>query len=362
MEPSRSDGRGQEQVCLAGEPYELGRSHGEQLRGGITSFLEDFLRQGEQVLGTPFALIRDSAKRLQATIPAEYLQEMQGIADGAGLELEDVLALNSFVDTDLIHTSQRMTCISVVAYGEATADGSLIHGRNTDYSDHGIFQRTATVFACRPAKGHPYLSVAWSGFSGVLTAMNGAGLTVTEVGFVSHEVQPVATPAFFILRQIAQYASSLDEAVEIVASAKRTAGFNLTVTDYRIPEARAIEFTATRCGVRAGAHGRLIVADNRLSKGMRKGQLAEPCAVARYLRALELVEAEHGRIDVGLMQRLLADRFDLFLRAPGSSYSCICSRHTVQSVVFEPQQRRVWVSNRHRPAPDGQYLPYTLPG
>lgn len=347
-------------TILSGAPYDLGRRHGEQLASQIAAYLDEFLRHSAEVFETPFDAVLANVRRLESHIDLDYLEEMRGIADGAGLEYADILALNTFVDTDLILTSQQMTCINVVAFGEASADGSLVHGRNLDFPHRDALLRAATVFRCRPAKGHPFLSVAWAGHSGAFTAMNAAGITVTELSFVTDDVQAEATPMPFIVRRIAQYASSIDDAVEIVATSRRSAGFNLTVTDSKIPEARAIEFTATRYGVREADRGCLVVSDNRLSKEMRKGQLAEPCAVARYIRALELAEAHRGKVDVEVMKQILADRFDLLTRRESATYNCICSRNTIQSVVFAPQQRRAWVSNRTVPAPLGQYVRYSL--
>jgi isopenicillin-N N-acyltransferase-like protein len=271
------------------------------------------------------------------------------------------LALNALVDISQILASQRKTCINVVAFGEASADGSLIHGRNTDFPCTDVLPRTATVFHCRPDKGYPYLSVAWAGFSGALTAMNSAGITVTEVGYIFDELQLEATPIALIVRRIAQYATTIDDAVAIVAESRRTAGFNLTVTDWKVPEARAIEFTATRYGVRSADRGLLVVSDNRLSRAMTKRQLAEPCGVARYIRALSLAEAERGSIDLDAMKRILRDRFDVLSYRMSDTVNCVCSRNTIQSVVFQPEQQTAWVSHNTIPAPTGEYVAYKLP-
>ena len=186
------------------------------------------------------------------------------------MDYADVLALNALLDTDLVFTSQRRMCVNIVAFGPASVDGSLLHGRNLDFPSREALHCAATVFLCRPSKGHAYLSVSWAGFSGVLTAMNAAGVTVAGISFISREVRAEGAPAPFIMRKIAQYASCVDDAVEIVAASQRMAGFNLVVTDWKVPEARAIEFTAKRYGVRRARRGCLVVSDNCLSRMMSK--------------------------------------------------------------------------------------------
>jgi len=137
-------------TILAGEPYDLGRSHGEQLKADIHAFLNGFLRHSADVFETPFERIAENVRRLEAHIEPEYLEEMRGIADGAGLEYDEVLAINAFVDTDLVLTSQQMTCINIVAFGEASRAGTLIHGRNTDFPSTDDLMRAATVCPCQP--------------------------------------------------------------------------------------------------------------------------------------------------------------------------------------------------------------------
>ncbi len=49
--------------------------------------------------GFAYLVMRDSARSLTPYLPQRYLDEMQGIADGAGLPFEQILVLNTFFDT-----------------------------------------------------------------------------------------------------------------------------------------------------------------------------------------------------------------------------------------------------------------------
>ena len=107
---------------VSGTPYERGLQHGRhfssKIRSLYTMLLESsifpylnrelpdvqsvLLRyQDEQYLNGQFSyrVMLESAQNLAKTLPAEYLEEMQGVADGAGVPLEEILILNTFVDT-----------------------------------------------------------------------------------------------------------------------------------------------------------------------------------------------------------------------------------------------------------------------
>ena len=112
-------------VHLKGSAYQRGLQHGQQLASPIRSFYTRMLttslvpslgRQqadvaaflghyGKPPYDTPreFArrLLLESAKSLEVSIPDDLRAEMQGIADGSGLPYDDVLVLNTFLDTTL---------------------------------------------------------------------------------------------------------------------------------------------------------------------------------------------------------------------------------------------------------------------
>jgi hypothetical protein len=132
-------------VVLRGSPYERGFQHGQQLAGPIRSLYTTLLtnslmpylnrerpdvasvlvRYATAAEGRPdsefqewqdacratctldcaekcgfsYLVMLESAIRLKESIPQEYLDEMQGLADGAGLPFQKILILNTFYDT-----------------------------------------------------------------------------------------------------------------------------------------------------------------------------------------------------------------------------------------------------------------------
>ena len=111
-----------EVVELQGTPYERGFQHGQALAGKIASFYTRFLsagilpwfnRERDSVADIlkeyqdpkyddgqfAYLTLLESGQRLAANMPPEYVEEMQGIADGSGVDYDRILILNTFLDT-----------------------------------------------------------------------------------------------------------------------------------------------------------------------------------------------------------------------------------------------------------------------
>jgi len=347
-------------VELAGGPVALGTQHGAALGANIRINCDKFLRSSEQIFGTPYQRIRSNVDILLHFLPEEHRQEICAVAEAAQVSYEELVALNTLLDTDTIVESEKSYCINVVAYGPATADGRLAHGRNLDFPGGGILENTAEVFVYRPERGNAFLSVAWAGFIGAVTGMNEHGLTATEITSRTPCVSKEGVPLMILLRMILQYADTIEAAIEIIRSSPRTGGFNITLTDWRVPEAVCVEFDAEKVGIRRAQKSVLVVSENRLAAVMSKGQRLSPSGVARHIRACDLADAHYGQLTPEVMMQILRDRWDPIYRREGKSHNSLCSNHSLQSVVFLPEESRAWVSNRHVPAPDHEYVEYRL--
>ena len=154
-------------------------------------------------------------------------------------------------------TRGAFACSSFVLTGDRSAAGGPIHGRNLDYAVHDDFidpdnivpttlRETLTVFVVRPERGEPFAAVGWPGFVGLVTAMNGAGISLACMTSTVARETPNGTPLLLLYRLVAQYARSLDEAEWLLRGAKRTIGNNLSVASGREDDGRLFEFTPRR--------------------------------------------------------------------------------------------------------------------
>src|SRR5271169_2280695 len=83
-------------IRVAGTPYERGRQYGTQARDRVRLSVQAYQRVFAHYAGWDWPDVRRAAAGFEAPIAAfrpAYLDEMRGIADGAGLDLADVLAI-----------------------------------------------------------------------------------------------------------------------------------------------------------------------------------------------------------------------------------------------------------------------------
>ena len=94
-------------IRVAGTPYERGRQYGTQARDRVRLSVQAYQRVFAHYAGWDWPAVRRAAAGFEAPVAAfrpAYLDEMRGIADGAGLDLADVLAIN--VRTEVMYAAK----------------------------------------------------------------------------------------------------------------------------------------------------------------------------------------------------------------------------------------------------------------
>jgi hypothetical protein len=349
-----------------GREVGLGFGHGSVLRPRIHQLLESAeVSLKKQVLGKgagiallPLAvqtgltandlvvpvLIR-AARRLQRHIPAEYLDEMEGIAEGAGVPYDAILLENTFLtlaeQTDpaaLLSSGPR--CTNLVAFGEATSMGQLLHASTLDWGMKEVLKDRTVCLVMEPATGHPFVSVTWPGMVGTLRAMGAQGIAITEESCAAKDDTGMdGMPVNFLMRSVVQHASDLDDAVKRVREAPGTCGYKITISDGRRLDARAIEVTARHSHVRKPVEGLLFGCDPEAGPECFDGACDpaiprnDASSARRYPAVRALLEQGKGRLRAPLVSTSLQDR------AGG-----VFNDGTLLACVFEPQTLRFHVS------------------
>jgi len=317
---------------LSGSHYEMGLQHGRLLRDEVRAVIRGYIDEG--VVGrfhVPRRHLVKRARLMAPHIPTKYLDEMRGIAEGAGLPFEDVLITHTFLES-----IQVPMCTTFAAWGKATRSGEMIFGRNLDFFSLGVAHKYGTVIFYRPDRGNAFVSVAWPGWCGTLTAVNvkGLGLGLMNVG--SREDRPVGIPYTIMVRQIVEECHTIEAAVERLKEMPRTFGNNLMIVHNRPASAVVAEYTSKRVAVRRALEARCyICAANRYLK------LAAGRPGTRHLRLRQLIEQNYGRIDETM--NFLSDRQ-------------VRQGTTLHSALFYPASRRILLSAWGLPASNGPYL------
>jgi hypothetical protein len=211
-----------EVVEIGGDARARGLAHGRALKGRIAAHLADWRRTLETVAGEPVdgylqAMLRetDFKSAIRAHAP-DLLEEVEGIADGAGLDRDLVYALQ-LMDEEWFYRVERglrrRTPEKCSSFGVVSAGGSTWIGQNMDlgqYTDgHQVVLRIA-------ADGEAPAAVVFT-TAGVIALMgvNAAGIGVCVNSLPQLPAASTGVPVAFLIRRLLQ-ARSLDEAAELV--------------------------------------------------------------------------------------------------------------------------------------------------
>lgn len=204
----------------AGSSYELGRRIGAALHDQVAHCLTYYRQMFADYSDLEWSRACELAKRFVPAIEAygpEYLEEMRGIADGAGCAFEDILALNC--RSELVFVGRQADaveggCTSIGVTPEATHGGRTLLAQNWDWKP--IADAMAVVRITHGdsengiARKPDILMVTEAGIIGKI-GCNSAGLGVC-LNALSTDQAPAGLPLHIALRGILE-SSTIHEAI-----------------------------------------------------------------------------------------------------------------------------------------------------
>jgi isopenicillin-N N-acyltransferase-like protein len=175
------------QIEIHGGPRERGRQYGLQAAKRIRRSVELYSGQlGAMSLSVSEiqALVSEFIPRIEDFDPL-YVEEMRGIAEGAGLDLADIVIINA--RTEILRLGKRKAeskpkdkepdgCTGAVLMPEVTAHGRLLHGQNWDWRSECA--ETGVVLKIRREDGPDILTFTEAGGL-ARSGLNSAGIAVT---------------------------------------------------------------------------------------------------------------------------------------------------------------------------------------
>lgn len=224
---------------VSGTPYEMGYQHGSLLRPLVQKNLRNIINnrgaKGEILAYRIYLALRDGMHaRLVKHIPGRFIEEMRGLADGAQMGFNEILAGNLF--------PEAFHCSGIALMGGATDGGDLHHVRILDFMTDMALQETAVVVMASPESGNAFMNVAFAGFMGSVTGMNEKQVAIGEMGGLGQFYWD-GLPMSLLIRDALERADTLDEALDIFQMAPRTCEYYYVISDGKIPDARALYAT-----------------------------------------------------------------------------------------------------------------------
>jgi len=202
-------------VRVAGSASQRGRKYGEQARKRVRRSVSAYREVFAELAGWDWPTVLAEAARFEAPIAAyrpQYLAEMRGIADGAGLDFADVLAIN--VRTEVMFAAKARQAAAGAgpartgppecsAFAVAPAPGRpgpALLGQNWDWLPHTA--ETVVVLESRQDDAPDFVTVVEAGLL-AKTGMNSSGLgLVTNALVTSDDTGEPGLPYHVLLRAI----------------------------------------------------------------------------------------------------------------------------------------------------------------
>ncbi len=340
-------------VRLSGTSREIGIQHGTLLKAEIQGLVGYLIKTQKNLFGASLDDLAKGSKILAKHIPAPFVEEMQGVAEGAGVSNDDILYLNIFLDIiSVVSPDKAAQCSNFVALPAVTGNGSVVHGRNLDWAADPAIVPANTVFVIKPTGGVPFICLSWPGIVGTLTGLNAEQVSMGEMTSVSTESTLEGMPIMLLLRTVLQHSKSLDDAYHTLSAGPRTTGYNVMVSSGKSESAFVAEMTSRRIARIEPAGGTLVSTNHFVLPALIQVQApdhlakdpgaAEADSLARYQRLADLLAAHQGNLQASTAETFLADK-------------AVC-RDTLQSAVMLPKTLEMLVAVKTIPAPDGGYV------
>ena len=365
------------ELYVEGEPFERGVVDGKLTRELVQKQEEYFNDQINKLIPSKFYLhflkyfVGWFNRKLDKNVRKEYKEEIYGISESASDQYAYIGSnyqriLNYHAAHDIGHALQNLAlvgCSSFGTWGEQSADGQLIIGRNFDFYVGDRFADNKIVAFMKPSDGYKFMMVTWAGFIGVVSGMNEEGLTVTINAAKSKVPTGSATPVSLVAREILQYASNIREALAIARRRQMFVSESFLVGSSKDHKAVVIEKTPDSIDV-YDPHQQEIICTNHFqgnalgSSESNIRQMNESASAYRYQRIAELLRS-NGKNTVEKTVSVLRDRGGLGNADIGiGNEKAIDQLIGHHSIVFEPDKLLVWVSTS--PWQLGSYIAYDL--
>jgi hypothetical protein len=308
---------------------------------------------------------------LDENFPEENKLEIYGESFSAPHEFDFInpaydRMLNYHAAHDIGHALQSLAlvgCTSFAAWGERSADSSMIIGRNLDFYLGDKFSQDKIVYFCNPKQGNKFAMITWAGFMGCVSGMNEKGITVTINAAKSDVPTGAKTPISILAREILQYANNIDEAYAIAKKRKTFVCETLMIGSAPDHKTALIEKSISKTVLFNSDTNFILCANHYQSDSFKNDKnnmenIATSASMYRYTRLQELME-RNPKLDYNNVAAMLRDQKGLHDKNIGvgneKAMNQLISHH---AIIFQPEKLRFWVSAN--PYQEGAFVCYDL--
>ena len=324
---------------------EIGRQCAQQIQDRFAS------RRNRLPLGATWDKMLEQSQlylMFSRAVYPQYLEELDGIAQGAQVPFEEVFLS---MCEELWDASAWRGCTDMAARGRATANGSTLIAHTNDLLPQA--ESRLVILKVKAGDEPEYLGVSPGGIA-ISAGYNAAGISLTGNQLDSNDVRP-GVPRLLVVRAILG-SRTLSEAMTHCLLPQRASSYNNVIADAS-GEVYSMEGSATDCEAIYIKDDVLAHANHYTSPGMRHFEL-DPAGLAnsiiRHNRAEYLLRQNFGKLTPELFRTFLADHAGY----PTSICKHGLETQTVFSIIIQLEGLRAWIGRGH--ACETEYVEYQL--
>jgi len=326
------------------EPYKAWKFHWKSLKkeiGEMVSFLKnDMLLWGkDKYLGYPiYSILQNKAKKFIKYIPQENLEEMQGIADWADVNFNDILLINTYDDM-----LQIAGCSSMLVPKKDNFNDYFIHTRNLDYPIKILAKHKIVL------KYNSHISVWFPWYIWVLTWIWKNWISLSNHTAYSINKWEYWIPSWLLYRKILINSGNIEDAKNILEKNKRTIANNLMIWYFKNNTWIIAEFDAKNIDYRNFQKKEILVSTNHFRTEILK-KVSTSWEGSRYNQYFEKIW-EIKKVDNKEIENILSHY------KKSRYWSTIANNGTIQSVIMIPELKKIFVANwKNIPVTNGEYV------
>lgn len=299
-------------IEVAGTHREMGSQIGEARREQVKHSVEnarELIAQSYSTLELTWEGARIQSRKYlpfsEERYP-QYVDEMRGIAEGANVDFDDIVALNTMeaVAMDALHLTR---CTSFAVNERQTSDGHVLAAHNEDWvpeDENDVF-----VVSAKPKTEPPFLAMTYGGLLPNV-GFNAYGI-VQLIDSVYPNDSRTGIPRLVVSRAVLS-SRRISGAIGRMLVPHRAAGYNHLLV-HESGEMYSVEVSAKRFDILHGTDGYMVHTNHYLSQTMKEIEKDPEELISsrvRYFRANRLLR-ESSTHTIKSLQAIQKDHVNL---------------------------------------------------
>ncbi|MFC5472491.1 C45 family autoproteolytic acyltransferase/hydolase [Paraherbaspirillum soli] len=326
-----------EPIALSGDSYAIGHQHGSALKERIIAFRDDALYRINRILHKPTSMAElspqiDAYVEAIRTYTPALLDEIRGLADGAGMLFEEAVLLQ--IRREMIGYSRTRTngdCTTFARSGPSAALGQTI-------DLNGNMEQQLCILNVSRSNSRRVLLLSFTGLLGYL-GLNEDGVAIGLNLVLGGSWEP-GIPPYLVIRHLLDNAGSAQECMELLRGLRVTGSRSLTICDRH--HVFNVEILANTLSVTE--HRQSVHANHFLNPAFAEQDQLNIFARNSSVRRQDACHAGLLAIAPDAAPQAYLDMFSQEpIYVPGSSD--IRRERTVASVLMTPGDGTMWVQS-----------------